>query len=129
MPNDIVQEAEQKRGRGRPRGSSSATLAEVRAQALKEKRQLQTEFTQKIESLEQKLLQLEAAYTDEVEELRSQLKKTRKRESAYREALDQKLREVADHIHDTLLQWGRAELEEGSIYKRGRGRPRKTLKN
>lgn len=129
MPNDIVQTTEQKRGRGRPRGSSSATLAEVRAEALKEKRQLQAEFTQKIESLEQQLLKLETTYTNEVDELRSQLQKTRKREAAYREALDQKLHEVADHIHSTLLQWGRAELEEGSIYKRGRGRPRKTLKS
>ena len=36
--------------------------------------------------------------------------------------------EVAEHLQTTLLSWGDAELEEAIIDKRGRGRPRKTLK-
>lgn len=129
MYTGTIQPTESKRGRGRPKGSSSATLAEVRAQAAKEKRQLQAELTEKIESLQQRLEQAEANYQREIEELQAKLQITQKRESSYREALDEKLHVVADHLHSTLLQWGRAELEEGSIYKRGRGRPRKTLKN
>ena len=52
----------------------------------------------------------------------------KRRESNYQQALGARLHEVAEHLQSTLISWGTAELEEAQVDKRGRGRPRKTLK-
>lgn len=117
-----------KRGRGRPKGATSATLTEVRKQASQEKRELRENFNQKIAGLKRQLYDMEASYSAEIAQLQSALDASQKRESAYQQALSSKLHQVADHLHTTLINWGDAELEEAQIEKRGRGRPRKTLK-
>ncbi|WP_020559280.1 hypothetical protein [Thiofilum flexile] len=116
------------RRRGRPKGATSASLSEVRAQAAEEKRQLRDHLEEKIADLRQQLQEVEEHYQRELEELREALNITRKREESYRIALKDRLHEVADHLHTTLLDWATAELQEGEVYKRKRGRPRKTLK-
>lgn len=117
-----------KRGRGRPKGATSATLTEVRQQASQEKRELRERFNQKVAGLKRQLHDMETSYTAEIAQLQNALDASQKRESAYQQALSSKLHQVADHLHTTLINWGDAELEEAQIEKRGRGRPRKTLK-
>ena len=116
------------RRRGRPKGATSSSLAEVRAQAAEEKRRLREEMQEKITELHQQLQEMQDYYQQELEVLRETLSITRKREESYRIALKDRLHEVADHLHTTLLDWATAELQEGEVYKRKRGRPRKTLK-
>ncbi|MBK8455004.1 MAG: DNA-binding protein [Thiofilum sp.] len=116
------------RRRGRPKGATSASLSEVRAQAAEEKRRLREEMQEKIAELREQLQEAQDTYQQELNELRELLNITRKREESYRIALKERLHEVADHLHTTLLDWATAELQEGEVYKRKRGRPRKTLK-
>lgn len=117
-----------KRGRGRPKGATSATLTEVRQQAAQEKRDLRDNFNRKIVGLKRQLHDMETSYSAEIAQLQQALEASQKREAAYQHALGEKLHQVADHLHATLINWGDAELEEAQIDKRGRGRPRKTLK-
>lgn len=56
------------------------------------------------------------------------LKVAEQRETFFRAALEDRLQIVADHIHKSLIDWAEAELEEGQITQRKRGRPRKTFK-
>jgi predicted ArsR family transcriptional regulator len=56
------------------------------------------------------------------------LRLSEQRESFYRTALEDRLRLVAEHIHKSLTDWADAELTEGQITQRKRGRPRKTFK-
>lgn len=51
-----------KRGRGRPKGATSSTLTEVRAQAAEEKRKLREELGNKINQLREQLEDLELKY-------------------------------------------------------------------
>lgn len=117
-----------KRGRGRPKGATSSTLAEVREQAAEEKRKIREELTAKINQLRLQLDETEARYREELRELRESLRASEQRESFYRAALEERLKMVADHIHQSLTAWAQAELEEGQITQRKRGRPRKTFK-
>ena len=114
--------------RGRPKGALSASLSEVRAQAAEEKRLMRDEMQEQILLLRQQLVQAEEIHQQEIAQLQEILSMTRKREESYRAALQERLQLVATHLHDTLLDWGEAELKEGEVYKRRRGRPRKTLK-
>lgn len=116
------------RRRGRPKGAASASLSDVRAQAAEEKRRLREEMQEKVAELRQQLISAEEAYQKELEQLREALNVTRKREECYRHALSDRIQDVADRLHTTLLDWADAELQEGEVYKRKRGRPRKTLK-
>ncbi|MEN9434242.1 MAG: hypothetical protein RLZZ422_1831 [Pseudomonadota bacterium] len=116
------------RRRGRPKGAASASLSEVRAQAAEEKRRLRDEMQEKVAELRQQLVEVQENYQKELDELREMLNITRKREECYRQALRDRIQQVADHLHNTLLDWAEAELQEGEVYKRKRGRPRKTLK-
>jgi predicted transcriptional regulator len=117
-----------KRGRGRPKGATSSTLADVRTQAAEEKRKLRDELTNKINQLRGQLEELDANYKDEVRELREALRASEQREGFFRSALEDRLHVVAEHIHKSLTDWATAELEEGQITQRKRGRPRKTFK-
>jgi hypothetical protein len=114
--------------RGRPKGARTATLTEVRKQAAAEKNQLKRELDKEIHALQAELKTLQGKYDQDVAQLHDELDVYRRREASYRLALSERLHEVADHLHTTLLKWGSAELEEARIDKRGRGRPRKTLK-
>ncbi|MFM2318971.1 MAG: hypothetical protein RLZZ215_1592 [Pseudomonadota bacterium] len=114
--------------RGRPKGASSATISEVRQQAAEEKRQLKSEYNNKIVELETSLEELQAHYDANLLRLEQELELLRKRELCYQQALGVRLEEVAMHLYDTLINWGDAELAEAQIDKRKRGRPRKTLK-
>ena len=114
--------------RGRPKGAKTATLAEVRQQAAEEKNQLKEELGNKIKDLQAELQDLQQLYDEETSRLMNELQLLKKRELNYQQALGQRLAEVASHLQETLLSWGTAELEEAQIEKRGRGRPRKTLK-
>ncbi|MFZ1341975.1 DNA-binding protein [Thiothrix eikelboomii] len=114
--------------RGRPKGASSATISEVRQQAAEEKRQLKSEYNNKIIELETTLEALQVQYDADFLRLEQELEVLRKRELYYQQALGVRLEEVAMHLYDTLINWGDAELAEAQIDKRKRGRPRKTLK-
>lgn len=124
---DIMSEQPLKK-RGRPKGASSATISEVRQQAAEEKRQLKSEYNNKIVELETTLEALQAHYDANFQRLEQELEILRKRELYYQQALGARLEEVAMHLYDTLINWGDAELAEAQIDKRKRGRPRKTLK-
>lgn len=117
-----------KRGRGRPKGATSSTLAEVREQAAEEKRKLREELTNKINQLRLQLEEMEDRYREDVRELREALRASEQREAFFRSALEERLIVVAEHIHKSLTDWAAAELEEGQITQRKRGRPRKTFK-
>lgn len=117
-----------KRGRGRPKGATSSTLADVRTQAAEEKRKIRDELTNKITQLRSQLDELDANYKEEVRELREALRASEQREAFFRAALEERLHVVAEHIHKSLTDWATAELEEGQITQRKRGRPRKTFK-
>lgn len=117
-----------KRSRGRPKGATSSTLAEVRAQAAEEKRKIREELSHKINVLRHQLDEMDNSYKDEVRELREALRMSEQRETFYRAALEERLLIVADHVHKSLTEWAAAELEEGQITQRKRGRPRKTFK-
>ncbi|MBJ6610170.1 MAG: DNA-binding protein [Candidatus Thiothrix moscowensis] len=118
----------QRRGRGRPKGATSSTLAEVREQAAEEKRKLKDDLNHKLNQLREQLENVEARYKEEVRELQEALKASEQREAFFRTALEDRLQIVADHIHKSLIDWADAELEEGQITRRKRGRPRKTFK-
>ena len=117
-----------KRGRGRPKGAVSGSLSAVRQQAAEEKRKLREELTSKVETLRQQWEQLEQKYQEDVQDLQEALRLSEQRESFYRTALEDRLRLVAEHIHKSLTDWADAELTEGQITQRKRGRPRKTFK-
>lgn len=117
-----------KRGRGRPKGATSSTLAEVRAETAEEKRKIREELGNKINQLRDQLDELDERYKEEVRELRESLRASEQREAFFRSALEDRLHVVAEHIHKSLTDWATAELEEGQITQRKRGRPRKTFK-
>lgn len=117
-----------KRGRGRPKGATSSTLSEVRAQAAEEKRKLREELGNKINQLREQLEALETKYKEDMQEMQEALRVTEQRESFFRAALEERLHIVAEHIHKSLVDWADAELEEGQVTRRKRGRPRKTFK-
>lgn len=114
--------------RGRPKGARTTTLTAVRKQAAEEKKQLKRELDKKIHALQSELDSLRERYDQDIAQLNHELDIYRRREASYQLALSERLNEVADHLQTTLLSWGAAELEEAQIDKRGRGRPRKTLK-
>ncbi len=114
--------------RVRPKGAISATISEVRQQAAEEKRQLKSEYHERIEQLQTTIDQLQMRYELTVLQLEQELELLRKRELYYQQVLGGRLEEVAKHLYDTLVTWGEAELAEAQIDKRKRGRPRKTLK-
>lgn len=114
--------------RGRPKGAISATISEVRQQAAEEKKQLKSEYHERIEQLQTTIDQLQMRYELTVLQLEQELELLRKRELYYQQVLGGRLEEVAKHLYDTLVTWGEAELAEAQIDKRKRGRPRKTLK-
>ncbi|QLQ31120.1 MAG: hypothetical protein HZT40_05355 [Candidatus Thiothrix singaporensis] len=72
--------------------------------------------------------ELDNKYKEDVRELRESLRMSEQREAFYRAALEDRLQIVAEHIHKSLTEWANAELEEGQITQRKRGRPRKTFK-
>jgi Skp family chaperone for outer membrane proteins len=117
-----------KRGRGRPKGATSSTLSDVRAQAAEEKRKIRDELGHKIDQLNHQLEELAASSREEIRELQEALRISEQRENFFRAALEDRLQIVADHIHKSLVDWADAELEEGQVTRRKRGRPRKTFK-
>lgn len=121
-------ESVNKRGRGRPKGATSSTLAEVRDQAAEEKRRIREELGNRINQLRIQLDELETKYREDVRDLREALRMSEQREAFFRSALEERLHVVAEHIHKSLTDWASAELEEGQITQRKRGRPRKTFK-
>ncbi|WP_228292302.1 DNA-binding protein [Candidatus Thiothrix anitrata] len=121
-------ETTKKRGRGRPKGATSSTLSDVRAQAAEEKRKIREELSNKVEQLRGQLEEMEAQAREEIRELQEALRISEQRENFFRAALEERLHVVAEHIHKSLIDWATAELEEGQITQRKRGRPRKTFK-
>ncbi|MDD5392364.1 MAG: DNA-binding protein [Thiothrix sp.] len=117
-----------KRGRGRPKGATSSTLSDVRAQAAEEKRKIRDELGGKLDQLRAQLEELDAKSREEIRELQEALRVSEQREAFFRAALEDRLQIVADHIHKSLVDWADAELEEGQVTRRKRGRPRKTFK-
>lgn len=114
--------------RGRPKGARTTTLAEVRKQAAEEKNRLKLEMGNQIRALQNELTELKRLYEEDTGRLAEELEILKRREGNYQQALGERLQEVATHLQTTLLSWGAAELEEAQVDKRGRGRPRKTLK-
>lgn len=114
--------------RGRPKGARTTTLAEARRQAAEEKVKLKHDFNKINDALKSELTILQEKYDQDIARLNDELEVCHRREANYRLALGERLHEVAEHLQTTLLSWGDAELEEAIIDKRGRGRPRKTLK-
>jgi hypothetical protein len=125
---DMQEDSVKKRGRGRPKGATSSTLADVRAQAAEEKRKIREELGEKIDQLRAQLEEVEAKAKADARELQEALRVSEQRENFFRAALEERLQIVADHIHKSLVDWADAELEEGQITRRKRGRPRKTFK-
>lgn len=125
---DMQENSVKKRGRGRPKGATSSTLADVRAQAAEEKRKIREELGEKIDQLRAQLEEVEAQAKADARELQEALRVSEQRENFFRAALEERLQIVADHIHKSLVDWADAELEEGQITRRKRGRPRKTFK-
>lgn len=121
-------ESVKKRGRGRPKGATSSTLSDVRAQAAEEKRKIREELGNKIEQLRSQLEVTEMRAREEIRELQEALRVSEQRESFFRAALEERLQVVAERIYKSLTDWATAELEEGQITQRKRGRPRKTFK-
>ena len=117
-----------KNKRGRPKGARTTRLSEVRRQATEEKRQIRAELGAKIEALKAELELLQSRYQEDISRLNDELELFQRRENNYQQALGMRLYEVAEHLQKTLISWGTAELEEARVDKRGRGRPRKTLK-
>lgn len=124
----MQEDSVKKRGRGRPKGATSSTLADVRAQAAEEKRKIREELGEKIDQLRAQLEEVEAKAKADARELQEALRVSEQRENFFRAALEERLQIVADHIHKSLVDWADAELEEGQITRRKRGRPRKTFK-
>lgn len=122
------QQSAGKNKRGRPKGSKTTTLAEVRKQAAEEKAKIRLEMSQKISELQAGLEKLKKHYELQNQQLTEEVETLKRREANYQQALGEKLLEVADKLQSTLVNWGTAELEEAQVDKRGRGRPRKTLK-
>lgn len=114
--------------RGRPKGARTTTLTEARRQAADEKAKLKRDFSKINDALQGELEVLQNKYDRDMAQLNDELEIFKRREASYRLALGERLHEVADYLQTTLLSWGDAELEEAVIDKRGRGRPRKTLK-
>lgn len=114
--------------RGRPKGARTTTLAEARRQAAEEKAKLKRDFSKINNALQDELNILQEKYDRDIARLNDELEIYQRREANYRLALGERLHEVADYMQTTLLNWGDAELKEAVIDKRGRGRPRKTLK-
>lgn len=125
---DMQDSTVKKRGRGRPKGATSSTLADVRAQAAEEKRKIREDLGAKIEQLRANLEHAEEKSRSDIRALQEALKASEQREQFFRTALEERLQVVADHIHKSLVDWADAELEEGQITQRKRGRPRKTFK-
>ncbi len=119
---------DKKNKRGRPKGARTTRLSEVRKQAAEEKKKIRAELGEKIEVLQLELVSLKRRYEEDTNRLNDELDLLRRRESNYQHALSVQLQEVAQHLQTTLINWGTAELEEAQVDKRGRGRPRKTLK-
>ena len=126
--SDSISQASKKNKRGRPKGARTTRLSEVRRQATEEKRQIRAELGAKIDTLKAELDSLKRRYHEDTSRLNDELDLLRRRETNYQQALGDRLQEVAEHLQNTLLSWGTAELEEAQVDKRGRGRPRKTLK-
>lgn len=124
----LISPENKKNKRGRPKGARTTRLSEVRRQATEEKRQIRVELGNKIESLKTELESLKRRYEEDTHRLNDELELLKRRENNYQQALGVRLHEVAEHLQNTLLSWGSAELEEAQVDKRGRGRPRKTLK-
>uniref|UniRef100_A0A6S6UK19 DNA-binding protein n=1 Tax=uncultured Thiotrichaceae bacterium TaxID=298394 RepID=A0A6S6UK19_9GAMM len=114
--------------RGRPKGARTTTLAKARREAADEKAKLKRDFSKINDALQNELEVLQDKYDKDIAQLNDELEVLKRREVNYRLALGERLHEVADYLQTTLLSWGDAELEEAVIDKRGRGRPRKTLK-
>lgn len=122
------EDALKKRGRGRPKGSTSRTLSEVRAEMAEEKRKLREQLNNRIDQLRRQLNEMEERSKVEIRDLQEALRVSEQREAFYRAALEERLQIVADHVHTKLLDWAQAEIQEGQITQRKRGRPRKTFK-
>lgn len=118
----------QKNKRGRPKGARTTRLSEVRKQAAEEKKRIRAELGEKIEVLQADLERLKRRYEEDTNRLNDELELLKRRENNYQQALGVRLQEAAEHLQVTLINWGTAELEEAQVDKRGRGRPRKTLK-
>ncbi len=125
---EIVTAADKKNKRGRPKGARTTRLSEVRQQAAEEKKKIRAELSAKITALQADLQALQQRYEQDTHQLSDELELLRRRESSYQQVLSVRLNEVAEHLQSTLIKWGTAELKEAQIDKRGRGRPRKTLK-
>lgn len=117
-----------KRKRGRPKGSTSMTLATARKIAKKEKKELRKSLMKKITSLKNTLQNEEKKHKKAMRKLHEEVLELQQKEMIYRNILEKKIDVVADHLHSTLINWAKAELSEAIITKRRRGRPRKTLK-
>ncbi|CAA6813177.1 MAG: DNA-binding protein (Fragment) [uncultured Thiotrichaceae bacterium] len=130
QPKSVEQSAEANvtPKRGRPKGARTTTLAEARRQAAEEKVKLKRDFNKINDALQRELTILQEKYDRDIARLNDELEICHRREANYRLALGERLHEVADYLQTTLLNWGDAELKEAVIDKRGRGRPRKTLK-
>ncbi|PID34239.1 MAG: DNA-binding protein, partial [Thiotrichales bacterium] len=100
----------------------------ARRQAAEEKAELKRDFDKINNALRDELDTLREKYNQDIARLNEELGIYQRREVNYRLALGERLHEVAEHLRTTLLSWGEAELKEAVIDKRGRGRPRKTLK-
>lgn len=125
---EITVEGESVAKRGRPKGARTTTLAEARRQATEEKAKMKREFNKINDALHKEIEHLRSKHEQDIAQLNDELEVYRRREANYRQALGERLQEVAGHLQTTLLNWADAELEEAVIDKRGRGRPRKTLK-
>lgn len=117
-----------KNRRGRPKGARTTRLSEVRQKAAEERRKIKAELGGKIEHLQAELQTLKREYEQDLSRLTDEVELLKRREHSYQQALGERLHEVAERLQSTLLNWGTAELEEAQVDKRGRGRPRKTLK-
>lgn len=126
--SDDVPNGDQKNKRGRPKGARTTRLSDVRKQAAEERKKLRAEMGERIEILQSELRTLKQRYEQDTTQLTEELDLLRRRESNYQQALGVRLNEVAEYLQATLINWGTAELEEAQVDKRGRGRPRKTLK-
>lgn len=114
--------------RGRPKGAVSASLAEVRSQAAEDLRQQRMSYEKRILELKNQLDECKSRYHADIQQLKSDLELSKRREQNYQQALTDRLNEMVAYLQESLLNWGKAELEEAQIDKRKRGRPRKTIK-
>lgn len=92
--------------RGRPKGAVSASLAEVRSQAAEDLRQQRMSYEKRILELKNQLDECKSRYHADIQQLKSDLELSKRREQNYQQALTDRLNEMVAYLQESLLNCG-----------------------